>query len=192
MGKSVGKFGCSMEKWAILGLKRPKNMVLIGSKAIGGCIGESSQGKMGENGESGEKWGKVGGNGEKCGKFWMLDGQMGNLGAEKVKKHGFDWQQGYWGVHWLKLPRKNGGKWGKMWENGETKPVHPSPTLFVICPHLPPKHPISPHFLPFPPHFPPFPPISPHFPPFPPIFPGTGYIADTLLGILPPTSSGYF
>ena len=94
------------------GLKRSKNMVLIGNKAMGGCIGESSQGKMGENGKI-----------------------------------------------------------------GETKPVHPSPTLFVICLHLPHNTPfppisshfplISPHFLPFPPHFPhcpPFPPISPHFP----------------------------
>ena len=51
---------------------------------------------------------------------------------------------------------------------------------------------ISPHFLPFPPHFPLFSPISPHFPPFPPIVLGTGYISGTLLGILPPTSSGYF
>ena len=40
MGKTVGNFGCSMEKWGIWGLKRPKNMVLIGSKAMGGrCIG---------------------------------------------------------------------------------------------------------------------------------------------------------
>ena len=36
MGKSVGNFGCSMEKWGILGLKRSKNMVLIGNKAMVG------------------------------------------------------------------------------------------------------------------------------------------------------------
>ena len=44
-------------------------------------------------------------------------------------------------------------------------------------------------------HFPPFPPTFPHFPPFPPISPhfsGAGYITGTLLGILPPTLSGYF
>ena len=43
------------------------------------------------------KWadlGKMRENGEKCGKFRMLDGKVGNLGAEKVKKHGSDWQQG--------------------------------------------------------------------------------------------------
>ena len=32
----VGNFGCSMEKWVILGLKRSKNMVLIGNKAMAG------------------------------------------------------------------------------------------------------------------------------------------------------------
>ena len=53
---------------------------------------------------------------------------------------------------------------------------------------------LAPHFLfartsPITPHFPL---ISPHFPPFPPAFLGTGYITGTLLGILPPTSSGYF
>ena len=48
----------------------------------------------------------------------MLDGKMGNFGAKKVKKHGFDWQQGYGGgVHWRKLQRKSGGKWGKVGEN---------------------------------------------------------------------------
>ena len=30
----------------------------------------------------------MGGNGGQCGKFWMLDGKLGNLGAEKVKKQG--------------------------------------------------------------------------------------------------------
>ena len=52
MGKSVGNFGCSMEKWGILGLKRSKKMVLIGNKAVcggGGCIGEASD----------EKWGGI-------------------------------------------------------------------------------------------------------------------------------------
>ena len=57
-----------MEKWGTWGLKRPKNMVLIGNKAMGGGggIGESSRGKMGRNGG---KWGKMGGNGEKGGKM---------------------------------------------------------------------------------------------------------------------------
>ena len=61
----------------------------------------------------------------------MLDGKMGNLGAEKVKKHGFGWQQGYGGggcvgestqgkmggngEKWGKVGG-NGGKWGKLWE----------------------------------------------------------------------------
>ena len=37
------------------------------------------------------KWadvGKMGEIGGKCGKFWMLDGKMGNFGAEKVKNNG--------------------------------------------------------------------------------------------------------
>ena len=42
-----------MEKWGILGLKRPKNMVLIGTKA-------STQEKMGEMGKSGGKRGEMG------------------------------------------------------------------------------------------------------------------------------------
>ena len=85
------------------------------------------------------KWadfGKVGGNGEKCGKFWMLGSKMGNFGLKKVKKHGFDWQQGYGGGGaMVKAPEE---KWGEMGENGGTKPVHLSPTIFVICPHLQP------------------------------------------------------
>ena len=70
-----------------------------------------------------------------------------------------------------------------MGENGETKPVHPSPTNFVFCPHFPPFPPIFPHF----PHFPPFSPIFPHFPPFCPISPHLswyrvhyGYVAGYL------------
>ena len=37
---------------------------------------------------SSPKWadlGKMGGNGGKCGKFWMLNGKMGNFGAKKAK-----------------------------------------------------------------------------------------------------------
>ena len=117
----------------------------------------------------------MGGNGVNCGNFWMLDGKMGNLGAEKVKKHGFDWQQGYGGggVHWRKLPRNNGGKWGKMGKPNQSTlaphfllfaPTSPHNTPFPpISSHIPL---ISPHFLPYPPHFPPFSPIFPHFPPF--------------------------
>ena len=41
----------------------------------------------------------------------MLDGKMGNFGAEKLKKHGFDWQQGYVGGALVKAPE---GKWGGM------------------------------------------------------------------------------
>ena len=67
--------------------------------------------------------------------------KWGILGAEKVKKHGFDWQQGYreggGGVALVKAPEEKWGEWGKMGGNGETKPVHPSPTIFLICPHLP-------------------------------------------------------
>ena len=33
-----------------------------------------------------------------------------------------------------------------MGKNGETKPVHPRNAIFVICPHLPSKHPPPPHF----------------------------------------------
>ena len=46
------------------------------------CLSE-----MGRFRKNGGKWGK-------CGKFWMLDGKMGNFGAKKAKKHNFDWQQG--------------------------------------------------------------------------------------------------
>ena len=93
-----------MEKWGILGLKRSKNMVLIGNKAMVG-------------------------------------------------------------VHWRKLPRKNGGNWEKLGKpNQSTLAPH-----FLLFAHT------SPHNIPFPPHFLPFPPrfplVSPHFPPFPPIFP---------------------
>ena len=56
----------------------------------------------------------------------MLHGKMGNLGAEKVKKHGFDWQQGYGGGCIGESPREkmggmggNGGKWGELGGNGE-------------------------------------------------------------------------
>ena len=64
MGESVGNFGCSMEKWGILVLKRSKNMVLIGNKAGGGgalvkAEGET-EGKWGEMGRNGGKWGKMG------------------------------------------------------------------------------------------------------------------------------------
>ena len=95
-----------MEKWGLWGLKRPKNMVLIGNKDMGGgALAKAPK----------EKWGKMGENAENCGKFWMLDGKMGNLGAEKVKKHGFDSQQGYGGGALAKAPKE---KWGKMGENG--------------------------------------------------------------------------
>ena len=132
--------------------------------------------KWGKIGANWGKLGEVGKNGGNCGKFWMLDGKMGNLPAEKVKKkHGFDWQQGYGGGGCIGESSQgkiggNGRKWGEMGENGATKPVHPSPTIFVICPPPPPitAHvpPFPPNFHLIPPHFPPFVPISPHFPPF--------------------------
>ena len=99
----------------------------------------------------------------------MLDGKKGNLGAEKVKKHGFDWQQGYGGgVHWL--PRKNGGKWGKMGKPNQST-LAPHFLFAPTSPHntpFPPFRPISPSFPPISPHFPP---IFPHSPPFSPISP---------------------
>ena len=52
----------------------------------------------------------------------MLDGKMGNFGAEKVKNHGFDWPQGYGGGGLVKAPQekwgKMGEKWGEMGGNG--------------------------------------------------------------------------
>ena len=120
--------------------------------------------------------------GKSVGNFWMLDGKMGNFGAKKAKKHGFDWQQGYGGGALVKAPRE---KWGKMGK----------PNQSTLAPHFLLFAPTSPHNTSFPPISSHFPLISPHFPPFPPIspiFPGTGYITGTLLGILPPTSSGYF
>ena len=41
--------------------------------------------------------------------------KWGILGAEKLKKHGFDWQQGYVGGALVKAPEE---KWGKMGGNG--------------------------------------------------------------------------
>ena len=130
-----------------------------------------------------EKWGEMGENGENCGNFWMLDGKMGNLGAEKVKGHGFDWQQGYGGGGALvKAPKE---KWGEMVENGGKWGEMGKPNQSTLAPQ-------SLLFAPTSPHHTPFPPISPHFPPFPPIFSWYwvhyGYVA----GILPTTSSGYF
>ena len=112
---------------------------------------------------------------------------MGNSGAEKAKNQGLGWQQGCWGgalvkapeVKWGKLPRKNGGKWGKMGENGGNwgklgenggkwggnaeemggKGTGCTTQVSLFSPNFP-------HFPPFPPHFPPFPPIFHHFPPF--------------------------
>ena len=106
----------------------------------------------------------------------MLDGKMGKFGAEKVKKHGSDWQQGYGGgVALVKAPEeqwgKMGGNGGNFRKNGETKPVHPSPLIFVICPTLAPPARTTPHFPPLSPIPPPFSPISPHLSPFPPISP---------------------
>ena len=60
MRVNEGNSDCLVEKWEILGLKRPKIKVSVGNKTV--CVGG--------------------------------------------------------GVHWRKLPRKNGGKWGEMGENG--------------------------------------------------------------------------
>ena len=49
----------------------------------------------------------------------MPDGKMGNFGAKKVKKHGFDWQQGYGGGALVKAPKEKwGDKWGKVGKSG--------------------------------------------------------------------------
>ena len=60
---------------------------------------------------------KMGGNGETCGKFWMLHGKKVIFGAEKVKKHGFDWQQGWGGGGGAALVKAPEQKWGKMGGN---------------------------------------------------------------------------
>ena len=112
----------------------------------------------------------------------MLNEKMGNLGAEKVKKHGFDWQQGYGGGALVKAPKE---KWGKVGEMGK-------PNQSTLAPHFLLYAPSSPHNTPFPPISPYFPLISPISHSLSPIFLGTGYITGTLLGIYPPTSSGYF
>ena len=136
-GGKCGKFWMPDGKMGNFGAEKVKKHGFDWQQGYGGgALVKAPKEKWGETGENGEKWGKMGGNGENCGKFWMLDGTMGNLGAEKVKKHGFDWQQGYGGGGASAEAPKE--KWGKMGNNGETKPVHPSPTLFVICPHLPP------------------------------------------------------
>ena len=124
------------------------------------------------------KWadlGKMGENGEKCGKFWMLNGKMENFGAKKAKKHGFDWQQGYGGGCIGESSQGKmgeiGGNWGKMGEPNQST-LAPHFLLFApTSPHNTPFPPISSHFPLIPPRFPPFPPITPHFPPFPPISP---------------------
>ena len=61
---------------------------------------------------------------------------------------------------------ENGGKWGKMGENGEEmgrKWGERGPVAPPKFPYFPPFFPISPPFSPIFPHFPPFSPISPHF-----------------------------
>ena len=73
-----------METWGILGLKSSKNMVLIGTKAMGGggALAKAPKekwGEMGENGGKWGKWGKVGGNGGEWGKVWeILDARWKN------------------------------------------------------------------------------------------------------------------
>ena len=96
----------------------------------------------------------------------MLDGKMGNFGVEKVKKHGFDWQQGYGGGALVKAPKEKWGKWGKMGKPNES----------TLAPHFLLFAPTSPHNTPFPPIPSHFLLISPHVPPFPPIVLGTRYI----------------
>ena len=134
----------------------------------GGALVKAPKEKSGKMGESGEKWGEMGENGENCGKFWMLDGIMGNLGAEKVKKHGFDWQQGYGGGGCIGESTQgkmgeNGGKWGKMGKPNQSTLASQFLLFAPTSPHNTPFPPISSHFPLIFPHFPPFPPISPHF-----------------------------
>ena len=58
MGVSEGNSDCLVEKWEILGLKRPKIKVWVGNKAVGGGrlakAPEEKYRKMGENGGWGE------------------------------------------------------------------------------------------------------------------------------------------
>ena len=167
MGKTVGNFGCPMEKWGILELKTPKNMVLVGSKAMVGVHWSRLPRR------NGVRWGKVGGNGRKWGKmrkFGMLDGKI-------------------WGIWGLKRSqnmvlmgnnaiRGGGGcigesSQGKIGGNGEKWEKMGKPNQSTLAPHFllsPPISPISPNSPPFPPFPPSFPPISLQFPPFPPIF----------------------
>ena len=86
MGVNEGNSDCLVEKWGILRLKRPKIKVSVGNKAVcggGGCIGESSQGKMGGNGGKWGKLGKLGGWGEI---FYDLCGKMGKTWCENPQK----------------------------------------------------------------------------------------------------------
>ena len=57
---------------------------------------------------------------------------------------------------------ENGGKWGKMGENGEEM----RRKWGERRPVAPPKFPYFPPFFPIPPHSPPISPIFPYFPPF--------------------------
>ena len=92
----------------------------------------------------------------------MLVVRLGNLGVEKAKKQGFDWQQGC------------------VWGGGCPIPSILAPQFLLLFP-------TSPYFTPFPPP-PQLPPISPHFAPFLPILPD----AVDIMGTLPSTWSGYF
>ena len=61
MGVNEGNSDCLVEKWEILGLKRPKIKVSVGNKAVRGGEGVALA-KAPE-----EKWGEMGGNGGKWG-----------------------------------------------------------------------------------------------------------------------------
>ena len=80
--------------------------------------------------------------------------KMGNFGAEKVKKHGFDWQQGHGGGGCIgeSSQGKMGGNGGKRGKMGKLNQSTPAPQFLLFAPTSP--------------HNTPFPPIFPHFPPF--------------------------
>ena len=104
--------------------------------------------KMGGNGCCGGRWGQItkivglGWTGlvspfspifphfHQCGKFWMLDGKMGNLGAEKAKKHGFDWQQGYGGDALVEAPEE---KWGEIVGRNMLLSMKHLPFSYFLC-----------------------------------------------------------
>ena len=172
MGKVCEILDARWKKWGILGLKRSKNMVLIGNKAMeGGALVKAPEGKWGGNG-----------------------GEMGKLNQSTLAPQFLLFappppfsSAPQFHFHLARRPPANSR--GPNARSPDPPPPFGGQPLCCCCIDL---------------HLscaldgtaalwlPPPPPITHHFPPFSTIFPGTGYITGTLLGILPPTSSGYF